>query len=281
MHAAALSIFGTCQPGVFVNAIGATGKGANQVENGLAARFILASPEPRPKRWREAKAFHGTDYYRMVAELLAIPLSGDADGRVEPLVIELLPEAKDRFAAFVNEHGLQTGAISNAPLRYHYAKLEAVAARLALIFYLCDGATQALTGPPGVQAKHILAGIALARWYGREALRVYDGYESAAEREKRELLEEIRDYGGVITLSEMTRMRKRWQDPLAAEMALKTLCRAGHGRLRWTQPGPQGGRPSLQFTLIDMAQITETNGPDTVAGGSSETVGETSTIKGE
>jgi hypothetical protein len=41
---AALSIFGTCQPAVFLRVIGAGGNGPNQVENGLASRFILADP---------------------------------------------------------------------------------------------------------------------------------------------------------------------------------------------------------------------------------------------
>jgi hypothetical protein len=187
----------------------------------------------------------------MVAELMTIPLPQDADGRIEPSIIIVQPEATARFAEFVNEHGEQTAAISNAALRYHYAKLEAVAARLALIFYLCDAATQDLVGPQGVQERHILSGIALARWFGREAYRVYEGYESAADREKRELLEEIRDHGGVITLSELRQIRRRWHDPLAAELALKALARAGYGVLSVVESGANGGRPVTQFRLYD------------------------------
>ena len=47
--AAALSIFGTCQPAVFLNAIG-IGKLSNQIENGLAARFLITAPDRQPKR---------------------------------------------------------------------------------------------------------------------------------------------------------------------------------------------------------------------------------------
>lgn len=258
VHSAALSIFGTCQPAVFLTAIGATGKASNQVDNGLAARFVIASPESKPKRWREAKPFEGRHYYQMVAELLSIPLPRDAEGRVEPAVIGMVAEATARFATFVNEHGEHTAALSNAALRYHYAKLEAVAARLALIFYLCDGATQQLTGPGGVQERHIVAGIAVARWFGREALRVYDGYESAAEREKRELLDEIRAHGGVITPYEMGRIRRRWADVLAAEMALRNLARAGYGTLIFEPSGPKGGRPALRFRLHEHPVVAET-----------------------
>ena len=121
VHAAALSIFGTCQPAVFVNAIGADGKNSNQVENGLAARFLIASPVSKPKRWQVAKPYEARHYWKMVGELLTIPLPRDADGRAEPAIISMLPEATERFAEFVNEHGEQTATISNAALRYHYA----------------------------------------------------------------------------------------------------------------------------------------------------------------
>lgn len=265
VHAAALSIFGTCQPSVFATAIGASGKNANQVENGLAGRFILAAPENKPKRWRETKPFNATPYHRLIANLLSIPLPCDADGRVESAIVPCSPGATSRFARFVNEHGTQTASISNAALRYHYAKLEAVTARLALIFYLCDAATGELTGSPGVAERHILAGIALARWFGREALRVYDGYESAADREKQELLEEVRHHGGIITPREMGRMRRRWMDPLAAEMALRNLARSGYGILAMEPSGPKGGRPSLRFTLADANQTPASPGDSGVS----------------
>jgi hypothetical protein len=250
-----LSIFGTCQPAVFVHAVGASGSKSNQVDNGLAARFLIASPEGKPKSWRDPKPYNARPYHAMIAELLSIPLPVDAEGRVSPACIVLQPAATERFKEFVNEHGKQTAGIANAALRYHYAKLEAVAARLALIFYLCDVATQDLAGPPGIQERHILSGIALARWFGREALRVYEGYESAAEREKHELLQEIKDHGGVITFREMARMRKRWGDPLAAEMALRNLARSGYGEITVVGAGPQGGRPSLQFKLYDQPRL--------------------------
>jgi hypothetical protein len=96
----------------------------------------------------------------------------DAEGRHQPADIDLLPEAGEWFHRFVTEHGAFTEAIENAPVRFHYRKLAGVAARLALVFYLCDVATQEANGPE-VQERHVLSGIALARWYGREAWRFY------------------------------------------------------------------------------------------------------------
>src|SRR6185295_1598670 len=143
----------------------------------------------------------------MVAELMTIPLPRDDDGHIQPTLISMLPEAKVRFIEFVNEHGEQTNSIENTALRYHYAKLESVAARLALIFYLCDGATEQLATDRGIEARHVLAGIALARWFGREAARVYDSYESDTEREKRDLLDSIKANGGTISLTEMRSLK--------------------------------------------------------------------------
>jgi hypothetical protein len=231
------------------------------VDNGLAARFLIASPGYKAKSWREPKAYNARPYYELVAKLLSVPLPRDRDGRADPATVVLSPEATERFKTFVNEHGKQTADISKAALRYHYAKLEAVAARLALIFYLCDAACDDLEGA-GVQARHILGGIALARWYGREAVRVYDGYESAAESEQRELIGQIQDHGGVISLREMRRIRRRWCDPLAAEMALQSLARGGFGELKVEPSGPQGGRPTLRFTLFTHPRTTPGECPD-------------------
>jgi hypothetical protein len=258
VHAAALSIFGTCQPVVFENAIGALGRGANQVENGLAARFLIACPEARPKRWINYKPVPTRFYWAMVAQLLSIPLPVDADGRADPAMIGVQPDAQEMYQRFVQEHGVHTGSITNPALRFHYAKLEAIAARLALIFYLCDGATNELVGPPGVQLRHILGGIAVARWFGREAARVYDGYDSRAEREKREqlevqceLLENIREHGGTITPRAMGRIRRRWCNPQVAEMALRALVRDGYGELGMEPACGGRGRPSFRFKLFD------------------------------
>ena len=193
-------------------------RATNQVDNGLAARFIIAAPESRAKQWRQPRPFETRHYHEMVAELLCIPLPKDEHGREEPAQIDLTPEATELFALFVNEHGAYTKSIENPALRYHYAKLEAIAARFALIFYLCEGATRQVTEGIRVGARQVLSGIALARWYGREAQRVYDGFHSEAEGEKEDLLDLIEQLGGNITVREMradaaagvTRSPQRW-----------------------------------------------------------------------
>jgi hypothetical protein len=251
---APLSIFGTCQPTVFANAIGALGKNANQIENGLAARFLIAAPDSTPKVYRDTPGYDARPYARMIAELLRIDLPRNADGFVEPAIISMLPDAMARFIEFVNEHGRQTHSIKTPALRYHYKKLDGVAGRLALIFYLCDAATQNLDGASGkgVQERHILSGIALARWYGREAQCVYGGVKvTAADSERKQLLQDIENNGGMITLTELRQLRSRWRAPMVAENALKALDRDGLGRLILDETNPHGGRPVLRFRLFD------------------------------
>jgi hypothetical protein len=252
-HHTALSIYGTCQPAVFRNLIGLTGHGANQVENGLASRFLIAAPESRPQRWVDDKAFDPQPYHHLVAKLASIPMSQDADGRHQPADIDLSPEAAARFHPFVTEHGAYTETIENAPTRFHYRKLAGYAARLALIFYLCDAVTEPSAGPRVVQERHVLAGIAVVRWYGREAWRVYGGDASAADWDQRELLDAIRARGGVIALSDMRRLRRQYSDPRAAELALQDLARAGYGVLAMESTA---GRPALRFRLHPQGEKT-------------------------
>jgi hypothetical protein len=255
----ALSIFGTCQPGVFLKVIGANGKEKNQVENGLAARFLIAAPPSKAKRWHKAKRYNTGPYGDLIRDLLAIKLLHDDNGAITPVTLAMEPEAEACYAEFVTEHGQQTHTIQNAALRFHYSKLEGVAARLALIFRLCDLSTDKVAGRSGVQEEHILAGIALARWYGREAARVYDSCETTAERERRELLEDIRKNGGSITVREMRDKRRRWRLPETAELALRALERDGCGTLQHVDAGPEGGRATLRFTLNPEEAVPDTH----------------------
>ena len=100
------------------------------------------------------------------------------------------------------------------------------------------------------------AGIAVARWYGREARRFYEGCDSQAAQEQREqqqvqqeLLEKIRKQGGTITPRAMGRLRLRWANPQVAKKALQDLEQAGYGKCV-EEPAEGGrGRPSFCFKL--------------------------------
>ena len=93
-------------------------------------------------------------------------------------------------------------------------------------------------------------GIVLARWFGREAERVYGRLtESEAEAEARRLVELVEGHGGRMTKRAL--MRKRHFDTAdEAESALRGLVAAGYGRIEESVP-ERGGRPSLVFVLSD------------------------------
>ena len=94
------------------------------------------------------------------------------------------------------------------------------------------------------------AGIALSRWFGNEARRLYAELdETGADREQRELVELIRLRGGAITSRDLARSSRRYRAPGAADEALEALKKAGLGAWEEQTPSPAGGRPTWTFRL--------------------------------
>jgi hypothetical protein len=95
------------------------------------------------------------------------------------------------------------------------------------------------------------AGIALARWFAKEAERVYAAMEEAkGEAETADLLAFIRSKGGRTTPRDVHRWRfSRYPSCEAAEAALHKL--DGRGRWATGTVGPDGGRPPTWFILND------------------------------
>jgi hypothetical protein len=95
------------------------------------------------------------------------------------------------------------------------------------------------------------AGIMLAEWFGYEGRRVYAVLaEGDYERERRQLLDYIRQRGGSITPRDLTRGPRRYRDdPESAEADLERLVAEGAGYWREQHAGEHGGRPTRHFTL--------------------------------
>ncbi len=105
-----------------------------------------------------------------------------------------------------------------------------------------------LSDPELVDEGSMSAGVALARWFGHEARRVYSMLgESDEDRDHRRLVELIERRGGSTSVRDWQRSRSH-ETSADAEAELKTLESAGYGTLR---PAPQTGRgrPSKVFTL--------------------------------
>ena len=254
---AAVSIAGGIQPGILRSSLG-----QKHLQNGLAARLLLAWPPRRRKRWTEADiAPEGERALEAVfRRLYGLQGQEDEEGEVQPIEIGLTPEGKRAWIEFYNAHAGEqvelTGSLSAA-----WSKLEAYAARLALVvhFVRWAGKDPSLVNSEAVDEVSIAAGVTLLRWFKAEARRVYAMFgESEEEREERHLTELIRRKGGSITTRDLMRCSRAYKVAADAEAALEGLARTGLGRWVDQPPGPQGGRPARRLALVDAADVDTT-----------------------
>ena len=250
---AAVSIIGGITPGAFRRAIG-----GDHMENGLAARLLAVMPPRRPKRWKDAEVSQSIEkrISRLYARLLALDFTTNADDLPSPVDLPLEPNALALFSRFVNEHGQQQ-LQHEGHLASVWSKLEAAAARLALLFALCrwaDGEIPADCQEP-VSVEDMKAGITLARWFGNEWQRLFGAiYESDDDRDQRRLIEWIERKGGSVTAREVQQGHRQFQTSSDAEAVLQKLVTAGAGN--W-EPTPQGqrGQPTQRFVLSTASTV--------------------------
>lgn len=243
---AAVSLVGGIQPGVLRSAVG-----REHMQDGLCARLLLAMPDPRPVRWSEAVIDPVIEIGmgEVFDRLLDMEPAADANGEHEPLPIDLTPQAKELWVRYVNRHGMEMEDLDD-DLAAAWSKLKAYAARFALIFQLASWAAGEASDD-GIDETSMRAGIELADWFGGEAKRVYGRFcEVDEDREQRELVELIRQKKG-LSARELARCRSRYRGPGKAETALEQLSHAKRGTWRIDPPGPEGGRPSRVFCIVD------------------------------
>lgn len=252
---AAVSVTGSIQPGTLRRSLG-----DEYFENGLAARLLLAAPPRRAKRWTEASVDVDTHkaVERVFGRLLALDFGIDDNGQPAPVDVPLSPEAKVVWVSFYNQHGDETEGLSGR-LAAAYAKIEAYAARLALVVHLVDSV--ALDVPESttdtVSESAMVSGVALARWFAYEAERVYRIIEETeGESEQRAIVELINRKGGRVTARQLRQSMRRFRDSaLGAEQALDELVAAGVGTWEPTPPG-QRGQPTRVFRLSTLSTST-------------------------
>lgn len=244
---AALSLCGGIQPAILRKAIGHEHR-----QDGLCARLLLTMPPARPVRWRDESIDHRTEQalVDVFDRLLALEPGIDPEGELEPIAVQMDPAAKQLWIEFYDRHRDEQADL-NDDLAAAWSKLEACAARLALIIGMCRGET-------AISAESIEAAIALVEWHGNEARRVYGLFsESDQEREERELVEFIEQRGGRITARELARSGRLYAEAGIAEQRLQELVNAKRGH--WDVVHPEGGgRPSTYFV------ISETPTPSTL-----------------
>lgn len=251
---AAVSITGGIQPGTLRRALG-----TEHFENGLAARLLLAMPPRRAKRWTEARV--GEDLDRQVGEIfdrLYQLQPEDQDQHPEPVVVGLTQDGKAAWVEFYDRHAERIADASGNEAAV-LSKIEAAAARIALVLHLVRQAAFDPDAGEAVDAASIRSGVTIAEWYASEAERVYRVLrETDEDRSRREVVELITRRGGTITANELRKRSRRLDTNEEAEVVLAGLVRAGIGTWEHVPTGDAGGRPTTQFRLSGGVSETET-----------------------
>jgi hypothetical protein len=227
---------------------------------GLGARFLLAMPPARKRRWTEAEVDEdlADRYSGLLKELIAITLADLA--KRKPHIFTLAPDAKDTWISWFSRWGDATDSAEGEQAAA-LAKLEGYAARLALLHYvvsLTAADPERLVIQP-ITETSLRAATGLVEWFAGEAVRVYSILrETVEERECRRLVEWIEARGGKVTVRELHRAnQRRWPTSEHAELALDALVQSGLGVWREPQSGPEGGRPSREFCLFQGSAVTK------------------------
>jgi hypothetical protein len=253
---ACCSICGTIQPAVLARCLD-----REAVAAGLGARFLLAMPPVRQRRWTEAEvADEVAGKYRTLLMALLANQMADVPKRV-PHFLTLSAAAKAVWVDWFNRWG-EKQAGSQDEQAAVLAKLEGYAARLALIHHVVAHAAATTNDLQEVGERSMRAGIKLAEWFAHEAWRVYSScHESTAERDRRSLAEWIEARPGRRTTVKQLQESLRHRYPLSedAEAALVSLVKEGLGGWEEKPTGPSGGRPTWAFVLHPRPHNHETH----------------------
>ncbi|MBX3410621.1 MAG: DUF3987 domain-containing protein [Phycisphaeraceae bacterium] len=243
---ASVSIAGGIQPGILARALGQEYR-----DNGLAARILFAMPPRRAKKWSEADVDPRDEaaVAEVFGNLFALLPEPDDDGGDRPQVLTLSDDAKAAWVTFYEEHATEQAELSG-DLSAAWSKLEGYAARLALVVHMTRWASddpQVPTSTTPVDAQSVAAGVALSRWFGGEARRVYAAL--ADPDGERGALDWIAARGGTCTVRDLTRGPREYRgDPDKAAKALAAL--VAEGLAEWVHEGAHVGRPAERVRLV-------------------------------
>lgn len=255
--AAAVSIAGGIQPETLRSCLG-----TKHLENGLAARLLMAYPPRKGKVWSDDDI--DPKLQRRVTEafcrLYDLEPSRDNEGDPQPHFVTLDADAKAVWRAYYNTHAKEQLDMPTN-LSAAWSKLEGYAARLSLVIHFMRWAS----GVNVPKSKLILdelsinTGITLSNWFGNEAHRVYAMLnESVHDQHCRSLVDLITREGGSITPRDLMRSSRQYPTAKEAEAALQELEQLGFGCMSWSTSSAKGGRPSHLFQLHVTADVDTT-----------------------
>jgi hypothetical protein len=245
---AAVSVCGGIQPRTLARSMT-----PEFLDAGLLARFLIAMPPKSLKRWTEAEVSEKTEkaYRELLDKLLGLTPGQEEDGTPAPIVLPLGTAAKALWIKFFGEWAAeQVGA--DGELAAAFAKIEAYAARFALVHSVIGQVVLSTDATQAVDEASVEAGVRLARWFADEARRVYTLLSSSQEeQDTKNLLAFIAARGGRVTVKQLQRSgRRKYRTKALAQEALKNLVDAGLAEWQERKPSSGGGRPTWDCVLI-------------------------------
>jgi hypothetical protein len=211
----------------------------------------------KPVRWTDAIVDPPVEdaMANVFDRLIGMTSGADAEGNPEPFPMALNVGATRIWIEYYDRHRAELADLDD-DLAAAWSKLEAYAARFALIFQLCAWAAGE-ADDLAIDEAAMASGIALSDWFGGEAKRVYGLFtESIQDRDQRELVELIEKRGGRITARDLAHDSRKYRKVGQAEEALQELVRSRLGR--W-QPVATAGRPRTEFVLSTAVTVTQLN----------------------
>jgi hypothetical protein len=243
---AALNVSGLVQPGVLAAALTGT-----DFDSGLVARLLLSMPPIPTRRWQPGGISPMVEraYSAMVEKLYTLDMLEDEHRTPLPRALALDEQASHLWGAFYNALNADMAG-QDERARAMLAKIECAAARLALVVHLGRVAAGECAVANVIDSESMGRGIELAKWFRREAERVYLRLaEGDDDREARQLLDLIRRKGGSISGRELVQSSRSFRTVKDAEAALARLVDAGHGA--WVTPPQRGpGAPKARRFVV-------------------------------
>ena len=247
---AAVSISGTIQPRILKRVLG-----NEHLENGMAARFLMAMPPTHKKCWKEAEPEQATldSFGKAVDRLFSIPYDVDLSPDSCPVRLSFSTNGKESWVCGYNRFASRQASASG-DLAAAFAKAEAYAARVALIFHLFGWASESETQvpPTKIDRECVELGWITANWFADEAERIYGILgESEQDSSRRYLVEKIRSLGGIATPRDIQRTTRKFRSSKQIELALEDLVAMDLCLVREKPTTSAGGRPTREFYLCE------------------------------
>lgn len=250
-----VGVTGTIQPGVLRKHLTSDYK-----SSGLAARLLFAMPPKQVKQWPDSEVEESVE--KAVADifdkLLAVEMPVDDDGNPFPATVIPDTTALDLFKNYYNRHNRESVSLDE-DLGAAYAKLEEVAARLALVIHCVRYALGEVNSLYSLDVASMAAGIELTEWFKQEAKRVYAVLaDDDVAFENRQVIQWIEAQGRPVTIREVYRAhRNKFQSQEEVELLLNKMVREGVATSETDTPTEQGGRPVTTYSLSEFGHNPE------------------------